>query len=56
MFLGSGADTIGDSVKSVPVSWKPEKTRSNNGGYASGWIGTSRQNNFPKSWGPKKAN
>jgi hypothetical protein len=61
MFFGSGADTIGDSLRSVPVFWEAEQKRSNNSGYASGWKDSrqqsaNRENNFPSYWGPKKAN
>lgn len=50
-------DTIGDHLGSVPVSWKPEKTRSESAGYASGWADqrmsrSNRPNRFPAGWGP----
>ncbi|MFO0597227.1 MAG: hypothetical protein U0228_18080 [Myxococcaceae bacterium] len=59
-FLSDNAfkDGYGDTLKSVPVMWSPDKTRPGyKGGYASGYA-DSRQANvnrseFPQEWGPK---
>jgi hypothetical protein len=54
----SRTDGKGDNLNSVPVMWKPEKTRRGyKAGYASGYE-DSRQGNysedkFPKAWGPQ---
>ncbi|MFT3709597.1 MAG: hypothetical protein QM817_18365 [Archangium sp.] len=53
----AGWDVAGDNMKSVPVTWMPEKPRERNDGYASGYKDSRQQNanrdtKFPASWGP----
>ncbi|MEW5740091.1 MAG: hypothetical protein AB1938_14255 [Myxococcota bacterium] len=50
-------DLAGDDPSSLPLAWKPDRTREFNDGYASGWEDqrmsqANRANEFPRAWGP----